>query len=224
MPRFLHSYTTGDWEDKFDAINTKRRPFKTSADDAAAVMTEFMFKNATTLYCRDDALKCSVVELPYAGRELSFVVILPDAVDGLRELQRDVSVASLERMFGNVTAKSDVLLYLPKFKVETTVELSEHLKALGIVDLFSQQKANLGGIEPKGALYVSAMAHKACIEVTEEGCEAAAVTAGLVRAAGGRTKAYTVFDADHPFLFLIKQNATNMILFIGKYCGPSLRE
>ena len=185
------------------------------------VNVDFMFKKSTTLYVNSESLQCSAVELPYAGGELSFVAILPHAVDGLPALEQRLDVTSLlEQLLADMKPETDLLVYLPKFKIETSVELSSHLKKLGIVDLFDRETADLRGIESKGVLYVSAIAHKACIEVNEDGCEAAAATAGMVRAAGGRAKQYTSFDANHPFMFLIKENATNSVLFTGEFCRP----
>lgn len=177
-----------------------------------------MFKKSRTLHYTSEELQCSAVELPYVGKELSFVAILPHSEDGLTQLEERLDESSLETIFDGMKAVPDLLLYLPKFKTETSAELSPFFQQMGVVNLFTKGQADLRGIESKGLLYVSAIAHKACIEVSEDGCEAAAATAVGVKAAGGRNKEYTVFDANHPFLFLIKDNATNMILFMGKYC------
>lgn len=104
-------------------------------------------------------------------------------------------------------------LYLPRFKVEKTYDLKDTLIALGMVDAFSTQRANLSGMTEKNNLMVSKVIHKSFVEVTEEGTEAASSTGVSVIVTSAPTYS---FHCDHPFLFFIKHNKTNSILFLGR--------
>ena len=179
-----------------------------------------MFRKDPIHYCDFDALNCTAVELEYIGEKMSFVVVLPNERHGLPELQSALTHEHLFAIFENLRIPdNDVILYLPKFRTETNLELSKHYQRLGVTDLFDSRKANLTGMDAKGALFVSAIAHKAVIEVNEEGTEAAAATCGTVQAASG-SREYVYFDANHPFLFFIKMNATHEAVFAGNYSGP----
>lgn len=117
----------------------------------------------------------------------------------------------------NMDVHSDILVHLPKFKMEIDYELNEPLTKLGMTDLFCAAKANLSGMTGEAGLFLSTVAHKAFVEVNEEGTEAAAATAGMVAFCMLREEHFT---ADHPFLFFIKHNKTKSILFIGRFSSP----
>lgn len=113
--------------------------------------------------------------------------------------------------------QSEVLVHLPKFKLEDDYELNEPLAKLGMTDVFCGAKANLSGMNGEGGLFLSTVAHKAFVEVNEEGTEAAAATAGMVALCMLREEHFT---ADHPFLFFIRHNKTKSILFLGRFSSP----
>lgn len=108
-------------------------------------------------------------------------------------------------------------LYLPRFKVEETYDLKDTLRALGMVDVFNPQRANLSGMTGTKDLLVSKVIHKSFVEVTEEGTEAASSTAVVVNVGSPPTHP---FHCDHPFLFFIRHNKTNSILFLGRVSSP----
>jgi serine protease inhibitor len=112
----------------------------------------------------------------------------------------------------------DVEVRIPRFKLEVKYELNSLLKSLGMTDIFSQTKANLSGMSPDKGLYLSKVIHKSYVDVNEEGTEAAAATGESV--AVKRLPIRDRFVADHPFLFLIKDITTNLILFFGKLASP----
>lgn len=111
----------------------------------------------------------------------------------------------------------DVHVHLPKFKMEEDYELNEPLAKMGMTDVFCSAKADLSGMNGEGGLFLSTVAHKAFVEVNEEGTEAAAATAGIVSFCMFREEHFT---ADHPFLFFIKHRATKSILFLGRFTSP----
>ncbi|KAB1256385.1 Serpin B13 [Camelus dromedarius] len=114
--------------------------------------------------------------------------------------------------------KSQVDLHLPRFKVEETYDLKDMLVALGVVDAFSSQDADLSGMTRKHRLAVSKALHKSFVEVNEEGTEAAAATGIVIRETAALH--YERFHCDHAFLFFIRHNKTNSILFLGRVSSP----
>ncbi|KFQ67232.1 hypothetical protein N335_06686, partial [Phaethon lepturus] len=134
------------------------------------------------------------------------------------QLENKISFEKLtEWTSPNVIEKKRVKVYLPRMKIEERYNLTSVLMALGMTDLFSPS-ANLSGISSAESLKISEAIHEAYMEVNEEGTE----MAGSVGVMGDikHSSAFEEFRADHPFLFLIKHNPTNSILFFGRYCSP----
>lgn len=207
-------YFKGDWADKFDAIDTSKRPFHTTATKTVTV--DMMFKEfKKTKYDQIDELDCSVLVLPYKGKELSMLILLPNKVDGLPALEKRLTAANLMEISSTIFP-TDVDVSLPKFKLESTFQLSDCLAELGMSDVFSD-KADLSGMSQSG-LYVSDVIHKAYVDVNEEGTEAAAATAAVVSFNSMPIK--RTFRADHPFLFVLQDNRSGVPLFIGRFVAP----
>ena len=135
------------------------------------------------------------------------------------QLEKELTLERLEEWTNreNMDVRYEVLVHLPKFKLEEDYELSEPLAKLGMTDVFSSAKADLSGMNGEGGLFLSTVAHKAFVEVNEEGTEAAAATAGMVAFCMLREEH---FNADHPFLFFIRHNKTKSILFLGRFSSP----
>uniref|UniRef100_A0A2D4HE85 Serpin domain-containing protein n=1 Tax=Micrurus lemniscatus lemniscatus TaxID=129467 RepID=A0A2D4HE85_MICLE len=111
----------------------------------------------------------------------------------------------------------DVYVNLPKFQLEENYDLKSYFAALGLVDMFDSGKANLSGMSGAQNLHVSKIVHKSFLEVNEEGTEAAAATAAAVMFCLSMEEN---FIADHPFVFFIRHNPTNTILFLGRFVSP----
>lgn len=109
-------------------------------------------------------------------------------------------------------------VHLPRFKVEESYDLRDTMTALGMVDAFSPQDADFSGMTGSRGLVLSKVLHKSFVEVTEEGTEAAAATGIGISATSAPI--YEMFHCDHPFLFLIRHNETNSILFFGRVSSP----
>jgi serpin B len=150
----------------------------------------------------------AAVELPYAGRRFSMVVVLP-AAGGPATLP--------EGLLGALDGKS-VAVHLPRFKIESAFQLAETLQAMGMKSAFDLT-ADFSGMNGKKDLFISAVAHKAFVAVDEEGTEAAAATSVQIRVKG-EAKKPVVFRADRPFLFLIRDGETGSILFLGRVSDP----
>jgi len=158
-----------------------------------------------------------ILELPYEGDDLSMLVLLPKAAGGLTALEKGLSPEWLAK-WAKPLRKQEVQVYLPKFTMTSEFGLKDVLVKLGMKDAFNAGAADFSGMDGSKELFISAVVHKAFVDVNEEGTEAAAATAVVV----GTTAMMepTVFRADRPFVFLIRDNKTGSILFIGRVANP----
>ncbi len=212
-------YFKGTWESQFEKEQTNEAPFRLSEKENVNVPLMYQ-KGSFKLIENDDF---QAIALPYKGNLMSMVVVLPQKVDGLAGLEKDLSVEKLDGWLAEIDSVSaqNAKLYLPKFKVETGYDLVPACGALGMKDAFDNAgAADFSGMGwPKGKLWISQIKHKAFVEVNEEGTEAAAATA--VEMATKSISMDPVFKADHPFIFIIRENATGSILFMGRMADPS---
>ncbi|XP_009977060.1 PREDICTED: ovalbumin-related protein X-like [Tauraco erythrolophus] len=209
-------YFKGIWKTAFQADHTREVPFNVTERESRPV--QMMCQNSTFSVAVVAAEKMKILELPYASGELSMLVLLPDDVSGLEQLENKISFEKLmEWTRPTVMEKKRVKVYLPRMKIEEKYNLTSVLVALGMTDLFSPS-ANLSGISSAESLRMSAAIHQAYMEVNEEGTEMAD-SAGMMGDIKNSSD-FEEFRADHPFLFLIKHNPTNIILFFGRYCSP----
>ncbi|XP_035746468.1 ovalbumin-related protein X [Egretta garzetta] len=209
-------YFKGIWKKAFKEDDTQEFPFSVTKQESRPV--QMMCQNSTFKLAVLAAEKIKVLELPYASGELSMLVLLPDDISGLEQLENKISFEKLtEWTSPNVMEKRRVEVYLPRMKIEEKYNLTSVLMALGMSDLFSPS-ANLSGISSAESLKLSEAIHEAYMEVNEEGTEIAgsAEVMGDIKDSSESEE----FRADHPFLFLIKHNPTNSILFFGRYCSP----
>ena len=161
-----------------------------------------------------------MLELPYENRDLSMLVVLPRKVDGLGDVETSVDIAMLEQ-WRKAMKRQNVLVNLPKFKMTSQFSLRKVLTAMGMGLAFSD-KADFSGMSTRESLCISAVIHKAFVDVNEQGTEAAAATAVLIAPTSAPIVTTPVpFIADHPFLFLICDNRTGSILFMGRVADPS---
>jgi serpin B len=208
-------YFKGSWETKFDSQSTTDTRFFVSEKDT--VMVRMMNKPVHDFrYGENEMVQC--LELPYADRDLSMIVLLPKKSD-LRAFEKSLRPNSLDSLL-SVMREKKVLVFLPKFKTTQELILNDALLALGMTDAFSDV-ADFSGMTGRKDLAVSAVIHKAFVDVNEQGTEAAAATAVAMRATAMREPPQpAIFRADHPFLFLIRENATGSILFMGRIVNP----
>ena len=209
-------YFKGDWVQPFQKRNTQEEDFTVSAQEKVKV--PLMHQQTKMGYVGEKTFQ--VLELPYAGRELSMVVLLPKKADGLPQLEKAITVDKLSSLMSKLNVR-EVNAYLPKFKLETSFGLNPTLEAMGMKRAFSRE-ADFSGISSAEALYISAVLHKAYVDVNEEGTEAAAATGVLMKGhAARRPQPVPVFRADHPFLFLIRDTREGSVLFMGRLTNPS---
>ncbi|XP_064235027.1 serpin B3 isoform X1 [Aotus nancymaae] len=188
-------YFKGQWEKKFNKEDTKEEKFWPNKD-----------------------VQAKVLEIPYKAKDLSMIVLLPDEIDGLQKLEEKLSAEKLMKWTSLQNMReARVNLQLPRFKVEEAYDLKDTLRTMGMVDVFSD--ADLSGMTGSRDLVVSKALHKAFVEVTEEGAEATAAT-GVVTELQSAPSTNEEFHCNHPFLFFIRQNKTNSILFFGRFSSP----
>ena len=207
-------YFKGDWARQFDEKATRQAPFWVAQEKKVDV--PMRFQRARFKYAEMDSLQC--LELPYVGEELSMVVLLPKERTGLDKLEASLNRENLQLWLGRMH-KMKVSVHLPKFKMTREFQLGEMLQAMGMKDAFSPQWADFSGMNGKRDLFISAVIHKAFVDVNEEGTEAAAATAVGIQVTSIQPE--RVFRADHPFLFLIRDTRSGVILFMGRVSDPS---
>lgn len=208
-------YIKGNWASQFDEALTDNALFTVKPGQQVAV--PLMMQKLSCGYGEFPELQ--VLELPYVGEALSMLVLLPRKVNGLASLEAQLTPGALAQWTARLR-KSEVLVYLPRFKVEAAFRLDDELQALGMVDAFDNGLANFAGMDGSTMLFISAVLHKAFIEVNEEGTEAAAATA-VVMEFRGMPRPQPIFCADHPFLFLIRENSSGSVLFLGRVVDPT---
>jgi serpin B len=205
-------YFKGEWKTKFETKDTKRADFAISAKDKVEI--DLMHITENFKYYADKRLE--VIELPYKGDELSMLVFLPKETEGIKEIENTLTAKSINVLLSKMeTTKVDV--YFPKFKMTWgTFSLNNALIALGMRDAFGAG-ADFSGIYGGRGIWISNVFHKAFIEVNEEGTEAAAATAVVMM----KVALNIEFRADHPFIFIIKDNRSGSILFMGRVMNPA---
>ena len=211
-------YFKGTWASPFAESATRPDKFYTKPDTTLSV--PFMHKRGRFSYGENDQLQ--LIALPYAGRQLDMIILLPRSRDGIGQLEKSLTVTSLSAWTSEMRDQQ-VDAALPKFKMSSGFNLAKTLAALGMTDAFDMDKADFSGMDGKSHwLYISAVLHKAYIDVNEKGTEAAAATAVVMIARGIAPPAEPprVFRADHPFLFLIRDSTTGSILFMGRVAQP----
>ena len=207
-------YFKGDWALQFDKKNTKDLPFYISPEDKIDVPTmshkdRFMFGEVDDL---------QVLELPYKGNDLSMVVLLPKKKEGLAAMEKNLNTKNLEGWLAKMNRR-EVQVFLPKFRQTCEFGLGEVLSRMGMKDAFSPGQADFSGMNGRQDLFISAVLHKAFVEVNEEGTEAAAAT-GIIVGVTSIPLPPPEFRADHPFVFMIRDAKTGAILFMGRIVKP----
>ncbi|MGA2167918.1 MAG: serpin family protein [Terracidiphilus sp.] len=211
-------YFKGNWQTQFDKAQTRDEDFHLSA--AQTVKAPLMNLQGRFNYFNGGTFQ--VLEIPYKSGDLSMIVFLPNDVNGLSALEQSLTASSTQQWLGQLRPGSKVILTLPRFKMTQQFELAGTLGAMGMPQAFEKNVADFSGMTGKRDLWISAAIHKAFVDVNEEGTEAAAATGIVMRSmAVTREQPPIVFRADHPFLFLIRDNRSGGILFMGRVTDPT---
>jgi serpin B len=215
-------YFLADWAEPFDKSATRPATFHVRGKDAKDVPT--MNKSLYVRHAKLDG--AAIAELPYRGGATSMLLLLPDERDGLAKLEASLDAKKLDAWVEKLEAKQ-LRVVLPKLEIDPAepIELGKALSGLGMSIAFDRDKADFTGIanppKPEDRLFIGKVFHKAFVRVDEKGTEAAGATAVVMPRAGGMPPKPVEFVVDRPFLFLIRDHASGLVLFIGRVTDPS---
>ncbi len=208
-------YFKGEWDIDFKKKKTKEMIFHSL--DGNRVKLDFMNNRTYYSYYEDANIQC--VNLPYQCNQLSMFVILPKERLGINNFEINFSLEYF-REIRKQSTNNEVILSLPKFKIESEIRPTNVISNLGFSTMFSSS-ADFTNISKVDSLTIGEIIHKTFIEIDEKKTEAAAITEIVIFGYGGGTPAALpppkIFNANHPFIFMIVDNRTNAILFIGRF-------
>ncbi|XP_049738463.1 serpin B6 [Elephas maximus indicus] len=210
-------YFKGNWDNRFNKQQTKERPFKISKNEEKPV--QMMFKKSTFKITYIGEIFTQILVLPYVGKELNMIIMLPDGNTDLSTVEKELTYEKfMEWTRPAMLDEEEVEVFLPRFKLEEKYDMKDVLHSLGMADAFVQGRADFSGMSSRKDLCLSKVVHRSFVEVNEEGTEAAAATAAIMMLRCARVTPR--FCADHPFLFFIQHTKTNGILFCGRVSSP----
>ena len=212
-------YFNGAWTHSFNAKQTRDRDFHTGAGDVKKV--PFMFqKNRYNFYQNDDI---QVVELPYGNGHFSMYILLPAKNSDLQSLISSFDLNS----FAGLSDRMDTVnlnLHLPKWEASYKINnLAPELSQMGMENAFTK-KADFTGMYKNRDAKISQVRHKTYIKVNERGTEAAAVTSTGIRTTAATINPPPSMDINRPFLYLIKENSSGSIFFLGTVNDPEKKD
>jgi len=213
-------YFYADWALQFDRDETRDADFHRLDGSTVSVPTMRRdFAEVEEHTVRSGYLDgVSILQLPYRDDEVSMILLVPEASDGLPALEASLDAARWEALTSGLYTHEGVVA-LPRFELRTQADLVPHFEGLGVVDAFDGDAADFTGIAPPvdGNLFITGIFHQAFVKVDEAGTEAAAATGVVV---GNDSEPLSVI-ADRPFLFAIRDDLTGAILFLGRVTDPS---
>ncbi|MCX7706133.1 MAG: serpin family protein [bacterium] len=207
-------YFKGIWKIQFDRNTTKLDNFWTEKNKSIKVpMMQLLDKEFP--YAETETFQ--IIKLPYKCGNLSMLILLPKNID--INILETFAIENFEEYQKTLTQQK-VDVFIPRFKIESTIDLSQALKKLGIKSAFSPEMADFSKITGNKDLFISKAIQKSYIEVNEEGTEAAAVTGIVMNITSAMPETKKIFRADHPFLFFIIEEKTGLVLFAGRLVQP----
>jgi serpin B len=207
-------YFNDDWLYPFDPGETFASTF--TLLDNSKVGVKWMSNHLSNIPALKGTGFCAVA-LPYQDERLSLLMVVPDA-GNFASFEASMDAAKLDGIVAGLT-KQQVVLGMPRFKVETGESLSAMLKNLGMTSAFVPGQADFSGMDGAPDLYVSDVIHKAFIDVAEKGTEAAAATAAVM--VGAALPSGLIISMDRPFIFILRDQPTGAILFMGRVLDPT---
>jgi len=208
-------YFNASWQHPFDEDSTKKAPFITL--DGSEIEVDMMRLFGERLLYTQEA-SYQAVNLPYLSNDFSMTVVVPDQ-GSFADFEDGFSSELITHIQNNLSSQG-VNLQMPKFNYGSTISANDPLAALGMSNAFDPQSADFSGITELEKLFISEVLHKATITVDEEGTEAAAATAIIMRATSIDPQEPIKFTIDRPFIYIIQHNPTGSILFMGRVTQP----
>lgn len=214
-------YFKGDWMEKFDASKTKNRDFFVSHEMVVETPMMHLEPKSETRFNYRKFKEVEILELPYKGDELSMYILLP--TKNLATLESILTIERFQSWTHRLRPEKLSHIFLPKFEFEIEIHLKEIMQSMGIKSAFSGF-ANFSKMSKNIPLNISDVFHKAYVKVDEKGTTAIATTAIFIMGFGETSEPIIIFNANHPFIFCIQDQATNNILFMGKITDPKSDE
>jgi serpin B len=214
-------YFLGDWAVPFEHEATHPAPFHLTASQR----TDVPMMHRTGIFRLAEMDGVAALEIPYKGESLSMLLLIPIEIEGLGAVESALDEKRLDALVGAMR-RDEVRLSMPKFELNPggPLDLKEDLMALGMPLAFDERRADFTGIanppDAREQLIVDNVFHKGFVRVDEKGTEAAAATAAVMRVRSMPSRLLREIRVDHPFLFLIRDNASGMILFLGRVSDP----
>jgi len=207
-------YFKGAWKKQFKKEQNTKDKFQVAKRDF--IEADFMNTSVNTWYYQDNYAE--IIDIPYSDDDYSLMIIVPKSYRKLKKLEKKLDQEYYNNYI-NHKEKKQIKLSIPKFNIKSDYDLGETLVKMGLKDAFTGN-ADFSGITEQEKLYISQAIHKATIEINEEGTEAAAATAVVMR------KMSVMLDnvelkVDRPFIYILRNNQTNCIYFIGKVVNPN---
>jgi serpin B len=210
-------YFLARWLNEFNPKQTTDQPFHVTSDKTTTV--PMMRQTSHFDYAQTPDFEA--IRLMYEGFDASMLILLPKSADGIAALEKSLSADGLKETLDGLENKR-VDLSLPKFRIEQASSLAPKLQAMGMKLAFDPDHADFGGICSVEPLFISDVLHKAFVKVDEEGTEAAAATAVVMRAGSAMREEQPIrVVVDHPFHFIIRHEKTGEILFMGRVMNPA---
>jgi serpin B len=218
-------YFKGKWQYQFKMSDTAPADFHITTNETVTVPMMRQEGHFKLVRNQDDSVE--MLELPYSGNDLSMIILLPEfrwhppGVEnpGLSDLEQKLNADNLRRWLAELDRHGarETLVKLPRFTTSQSLDLVEQLRSLGMKSAFDDQTANFSGMDGSNNLFISDVIHKAFVQVDESGTEAAATSVVILKT----LSAPELFRADHPFIFLIRENGSGSILFMGRIVDPT---
>lgn len=205
-------YLKAPWLFPFDADATSPGPF--TKLDGTTVDVPMMRLFELLPYAKGEGWQA--VSLPYAGGDLSMLVVVPDT---LPAFETTLTADRVAEIVGALSTGLQVNLQLPSWDTESALSLKDALAALGMPTAFTDA-ADFSGMTTEEALRIAEVIHQANITVDEEGTEAAAATAAIMRATSAPFETVDL-TVDRPFVFALLDNETGAVLFLGRVVDPA---
>ena len=207
-------YFKGSWKKKFDKAQTMKEPFDHAGITKEMTYADMMHQTTNFEYAETD--DCQALRLPYGNSSFQMTVLLPKAKTNALP---KVPTAEVWQQLNEQMDSTLVNVSLPRFETDTDIDLKPIMTKLGMPDAFNPFKADFRNF-CNTEVYIELMKQVAKIKVDEEGTEAAAVTViGVVMTSIEPEPQYVTFHANHPFLYVISEQQTGAVLFIGQYTG-----
>lgn len=215
-------YFRGYWQSRFQLSQTRYAPFYTTATNTVRAV----LMSQTELFSYGESEDLQILGLPYIGQKVFMIVLLPKDKNGLTKLEDRLQPAQIAAWL-KLVRRHEVEVYMPRFALDITFDLAGLLNNLGVKKTFDRQLADFSGFAKPTPemprLFLQRAVHRAGIQVDEVGTVAYAATATGLGGAGAAPPPPPVFRADHPFIYLIYDDTSRTILFMGRVTDPTKR-